>query len=98
MTEIAKALSLWNDWVVFPALTVFALALHVRRRKRSTLLLSFGLVLFLIGQALVAGYSELPLHRGYIAGLILCSVGLITAVLGGVWFLWKDHVPRSKQA
>jgi hypothetical protein len=95
MAEFARGLFLWNDWVVFPALTVFALVLYARRRKRSTLLLSFGLVTLLAGQALLMAY-ELPLHPGHIAGLVLYSLGLIAAVVGSAWFLWKDCVATSK--
>lgn len=98
MADFTNVLFAWNDWVVFPVFTLVALVVHIRRRKRSTLLLSAGLLVLLVGRFLITDHSQSPLHFAYIVGLIISSVGLVAAVVGAVWFLRKDYVAPSKQA
>jgi len=96
--DFANALFLWNDWIVFPAFTVAALILHLRRRKPSTLLLFVGMVVLLAGRAMVAVFSQAPLHPWYIAGLVVGTVGFVAALSGAVWFWRRDSHVSSNRA
>lgn len=98
MTEFTNVLFAWNDWIVFPVLALAAIVVHIRRRKRSTLLLSAGFLALIVGKVLTTAYSHSPLHLAYITGLIIGSVGLAASVVGALWFLRKDYVVSSKQA
>jgi hypothetical protein len=90
MDAFAQYLNLWNSWVVFPALLVVAAAAHWRFRRRSTLVLVAGLALLLVGQGIRVLYRA-PLHPAYVTSLAFDATGLIAALCGFVWFMWKDH-------
>ena len=90
MDAFAQYLNLWNSWVVFPALLVVAAAAHWRFRRPSTLVLMTGLALLLVGQAIRVLYPA-PLHAAYVPGLAFDATGLIAALCGFVWFMWKDY-------
>lgn len=95
MDAFAQYLNIWNSWVVFPALLVAAAAAHWRFRKRSTLVLIAGLALLLIGQGIQVLYPE-PLHPAYVTSLVFYVSGLLVALGGFIWFLWKDYrAPRA---
>jgi hypothetical protein len=90
MDAFGQYLNLWNSWVVFPALLIAAGIAHWRFRKRSTLVLVTGLALLLIGQGMRAIYPA-PLHPAYLASLVFDISGLLAAVGGFGWFMWKDY-------
>jgi len=90
MDAFAQYLNLWNSWVVFPVLLVAAAAAHLRFRKRSTLLLTVGLTLILIGQGMRVLYPA-PLHPAYVTSLVFDASGLLAAVGGFIWFMWRDY-------
>jgi hypothetical protein len=96
--DLANALFGWNDWVVFPAFTVAALVLHLRRRRSSTLLLFVGLAVLLAGRAMLTTFSQTPLHPWYVTGLVMSTVGFVAALAGAVWFWRKDFHVSSNRA
>jgi len=96
--DFGNALNAWNDWVVFPAIAIAALILHVRRRKSSTLLLVAGLAVLIVGRAILTMFSQTPLHPWYIVGLVAYTLGFVAAVAGAVWFWRKDFHASSNRA
>lgn len=90
MDEFKELIFLWNNWVVFPVLTLITLVLHYRSRKRSTLLLSFGMVMYLASRVLISIYPH-PLTYGYFIGMVAGIIGLFASIIGVTWFFWKDY-------
>jgi ribose/xylose/arabinose/galactoside ABC-type transport system permease subunit len=90
MDAFAQYISLWNSWVVFPVLLVAAAAAHWRFRKHSTLLLTVGLALMLIGQGMRVLYPA-PLHPAYVTSFVFDASGLLAAIGGFMWFMWRDY-------
>jgi len=91
MSEIARYIYLWNDWIIFPALLIAALVAHLKYRKASTLLVASGIGLILIAQSLLHYFYSTPLHPAYVAALACYPIGLLMSVGGFVWFLRKDY-------
>lgn len=97
MGQLAHYVYLWNDWVVFPGMLIAALILHSRRRKRSTLLLSVGLALLVLGKVGNELGPEYILHPLRITAMSVYVIGLLSAVIGFGWFLRKNlHDDKTK--
>jgi uncharacterized membrane protein HdeD (DUF308 family) len=94
MNEFKELLFTWNNWIVFPALTLVTLVLHYRCRKRSTLILCVGMLMLLASKILKALYSN-PLSSGYFMGMVCGIIGLVISIIGVIWFFRKDYAKRA---
>jgi hypothetical protein len=90
MDAIAPYVFFWNEWVVFPTLLVAAGLAYWRFRKASLVVVAAGVALVLVGQGLGVAFPA-PLHPGYMASLFVHVAGLISALGGFLWFVWKDY-------
>ena len=86
MAEFASHIHFWNDWIVFPAMLIGSIFLHMRQRRHSTLVLSFGLGLIILGQVIGLLGPVSVLHPVRITGLVLYIAGIIVASVGFWWF------------
>jgi len=97
MSHFADYIQFWNDWIVFPGMLLAALILHLRRRKRSTLLLSVGLGLLLLGQVGDSFGPVSVLHPLRIAAMSVYVIGILIAIIGFGWFLKADlHANKTE--
>lgn len=97
MRQFADYIDLLNTWVVFPGMLLAALILHLRRRKRSTLLLSVGLFLLVLGQVGDSLGPASVLHPLRIAAITTYAIGGLIAAIGFGWFLRADlHADKNE--
>ena len=94
--DFTHYLEMWNKFIVLPGITIYALVLHMRKRKFSTKFMLMGLVLFVIGDCLTFTYRSTPLHLIYISGMVLALLGMVLGVFGCVRYWREDYVSKTK--
>ncbi len=97
LTEFSTYLYAWNDWIIFPAMSLVALIVHIRLRKTSTLLIFVASVLIIMGNLMTFLYSDNPLHPVYVAGMAFGFLGAVLLLAGIVLYARKDYVAKPRK-